>query len=282
MRTTFVTDTCRAAAINGDINLFLNVVNAKDSTVEKNRAHGTATIIIVPVARCWQQHKKPDTTPKKTPTKTTCTICRRFTKYDATYEIRRGRPHRCHYRYCDRCKTEQHKDHRCYMQPYRPKKKKITRYVFFDFEWMVDDVHGGQHVPNYCVVHKVCKSCMDRQRLPCRMRTTSDNISWDCDTMHFRRVFMEKVGLDPSSEVMTIAQACQLVFRQQFLQPNTIAIVPHGGYGQGDKQSKKSLQWLAWVKHTTGVTIAHARNGGDKRFGRDKVDGYCKDNDTVY
>lgn len=45
-----------------------------------------------------------------------------------------------------------------------------------------------------------------------------------------------------------------------------------------------ALQWLAHLEDTKGITIQHARVGGEKRLG-DKnipVDGFCKDTKTVY
>ena len=75
----------------------------------------------------------------------------------------------------------------------------------------------------------------------------------------FRRIFHSMNDVDPFAEAMTIAQACQKVFRKCFLQEETIAAVPHLGY---DNHSLKALKWLAWIGHRDNISIRHARNGG--------------------
>ncbi|KAJ8024852.1 hypothetical protein HOLleu_34885 [Holothuria leucospilota] len=100
--------------------------------------------------------------------------------------------------------------------------------------------------------------------------------------LRFRRIFLDMNGMDPFLHAMTIAQACQQVFRRQYLTPGTIALVPHHGYRRMDNHSKKAMQWLAWKSHEEGIRIDHARNGGekiaqiydDKQTTGFKVDGY--------
>jgi hypothetical protein len=43
---------------------------------------------------------------------------------------------------------------------------------------------------------------------------------------------------------MTVASACNKVFRKNFLQPDRIGIIPAGGYTDNRKLSKKASTWL--------------------------------------
>ena len=68
--------------------------------------------------------------------------------------------HRCGYEECKQCRKLQPLEHECYIQP-MPRKDptKAQRYIFYDFECMLDD--SQKHVPNLCVVHSVCQKCME-------------------------------------------------------------------------------------------------------------------------
>ena len=66
------------------------------------------------------------------------------------------------------------------------------------------------------------------------------------------------------------------VFRKNYLKPNTIAIVPHGGYRKSEKQSMVAIKWLKWLSETEDLDIQHARNGGEVRIMNFKVDGQLR------
>lgn len=53
----------------------------------------------------------------------------------------------------------------------------------------------------------------------------------------FRSLLLEQCNVDPFMESVTIASACNLVFRRNFLKPNTIGIIPKKGYRLVDNQS---------------------------------------------
>ena len=90
--------------------------------------------------------------------------------------------HVCGQVYCKVCKDHQPLEHLCYMKPLTPrgieveddneeeeeeevqsgataKKVQGLPYIFYDFECMLVD---KRHVPNLCVVQKVCTLCMDK------------------------------------------------------------------------------------------------------------------------
>ena len=86
-------------------------------------------------------------------------------------------------------------------------------------------------------------------------------------------------GIAPFATCITIASACNLVFRTNFLRPETIGIIPAQGYRPDEKQSVKALQWIKYVAQFEGVHIQHARNGGEKTIDQYRVDGYYETKD---
>ena len=83
-------------------------------------------------------------------------------------------------------------------------------------------------------------------------------------------------GIDPFEKCITIASACHLVFRKNFLENETIGIIPLQGYRPSDKQSIMAYQWLFYMAHEKKMYIQHGRNMGEKHIGPYKVDGYIE------
>ncbi|XP_052761746.1 uncharacterized protein LOC128204370 [Mya arenaria] len=102
--------------------------------------------------------------------------------------------------------------------------------------------------------------------------------------LKFRSSFMDltKKGdnkvIDPFEKCITIASACNLVFRTNFLAHESIAIIPPHGYRPEEKQSVMAYQWLAYISHQNEINIQHGRNYGEKQIGPYKVDGYYEEN----
>ncbi|KAG8228909.1 hypothetical protein J437_LFUL011157 [Ladona fulva] len=82
--------------------------------------------------------------------------------------------------------------------------------------------------------------------------------------LQFRKTFLTSTGVDPFREAITIASACMRVFRKNFLLPNTIAILPPGGYRLADRHSRKALLWLVWEERERGIAIRHAGSRDEK------------------
>ncbi|GFG33651.1 hypothetical protein Cfor_01531 [Coptotermes formosanus] len=83
----------------------------------------------------------------------------------------------------------------------------------------------------------------------------------------FGRNFLEIGNMEMFVEAVTIASACNKVFRKRFLKPNTIGLIPSGG------------------QQTDACSIRHGRNGREYRLPELphlKVDGYCEETRTVY
>ena len=101
----------------------------------------------------------------------------------------------------------------------------------------------------------------------------------------FRREFMKTGHIDVFVESITIASACNKVLRKRFLKPNTIGLIPTGGYTCNNRYSKKALMWLLHMEETEGVKVMHCRNGREYRpleLPHLSVDVYCPDTNTVY
>ena len=109
--------------------------------------------------------------------------------------------------------------------------------------------------------------------------------------LKFRQLFMKvsikkeggkDKGVDPFKSCITIASACNLVLRRNFLQPETIAIIPPLGYTSNQNHSLESLRWLSYVALRDGVHIQHAMNGGEQRVGNYFLDGFCPEVRRIY
>lgn len=114
-------------------------------------------------------------------------------------------------------------------------------------------------------ITKYCRSDVDILRKGC---------------LKFRKIFMQMTStndeesIDPFAYCITIASACNLVFRKLFLKERSIGIIPTQGYRPIDKQSVKAMQWKKYHVHHTKVEIQHAGNVGETEIGPYKVDGY--------
>ncbi|KAK5650251.1 hypothetical protein RI129_001280 [Pyrocoelia pectoralis] len=135
-------------------------------------------------------------------------------------------------------------------------------------DWYNQEIQNGvvfrmvEEIINYCVtdVKILLKGCI-----------------------RFWNIFKSSNYVDPFTEACTIASACNKVFRRRFLKPNTIGLIPVGGYRMADTQSKIALQWLRWIEHSQQISIQHAGKAREYRIPEGvKVDGYCKENNTIY
>jgi len=85
-------------------------------------------------------------------------------------------------------------------------------------------------------------------------------------------------------ETITIASACNKLLRKRFLKPDTIGLIPTGGYSGNVNYSTKSLMWLVY-REKNGRKILHCRNGreyGLPDIPRFNVIGFCPDSKSVY
>lgn len=55
--------------------------------------------------------------------------------------------------------------------------------------------------------------------------------------MKFRDNFLQLTHVDPLVNAITIASACNLEYRKNHLKPNTIGLIPPGGYFRRERHS---------------------------------------------
>ena len=131
--------------------------------------------------------------------------------------------------------------------------------------------HNEQVENNYLFdfrkeIIKYCRSDVDILRKCCLL---------------FREMFRKETCIDPFDNSLTIASYCHEVYRTNFLKKDTIAVF------QPDrqlkiKQSNVAVKWLSYIMEKEDIHIQHVRNGGEKRFGRYSLDGYCQETHTAY
>jgi len=98
--------------------------------------------------------------------------------------------------------------------------------------------------------------------------------------LRFRKMFIEITAtegtpeIDPFESCITIASACNLVIRTNFLESESIGIIPPHGYRPQQNQSRKAIQWIRCISQRENINIQHALNGGEKQIGSYFVDGY--------
>ena len=118
------------------------------------------------------------------------------------------------------------------------------------FAWY-NDLVRKEHVFDFQVeILRYCQSDVDIVRRCC---------------LEFRELFREISDVDQFAQCLTIASACDLVFRKTFLKENTIAVISPCGYKPENKQSVIALKMLAWIAQRDNIAIRHARNHGEQR-----------------
>ena len=104
----------------------------------------------------------------------------------------------------------------------------------------------------------------------------------------FVHEFKEEAGFNPMEKCATIASACSLFWRQEFIPEDTIAVESLNGWrGNQVNQSKVALEWLCYEDFKLGGNRLHdVRNGGEKKVLTPAeamfVDGYDEESKTVY
>uniref|UniRef100_A0A915IL67 Uncharacterized protein n=1 Tax=Romanomermis culicivorax TaxID=13658 RepID=A0A915IL67_ROMCU len=91
--------------------------------------------------------------------------------------------------------------------------------------------------------------------------------------LKFRDIFLEEKGVDPFFTSLTIASACNHIYREKYLLEDTIGLIPHGGYSRAENQSVIGIKWLKYTAETRKIKIRHKLNGGEVKIGPYKVDG---------
>ena len=97
----------------------------------------------------------------------------------------------------------------------------------------------------------------------------------------YREMFRDETDIDPFNKALTIASYCQEVYLTNFLKKDTIAVFNNNRQWKV-KQSNDAVTWLSYISEKEDLYIKHVRNGGEKRFQRYSLDGYCEETHTAY
>ena len=97
-----------------------------------------------------------------------------------------------------------------------------------------DKVSYHAHLNSTCFLF--CLQEFDMQKELFEYCESDVNILRESGTK-FRDEFIATNGIDPFVEAPTIASACNKEFRKNHLQPNTIGLIPAGGYMRREQQS---------------------------------------------
>ncbi len=88
---------------------------------------------------------------------------------------------------------------------------------------------------------------------------------------------MKCTKFDPF-DYTTVASCCTVVFKTQFLLPDTLALTHDGAYinQQHKTFSDASIQWLEHEAFKNKIEIQHALSHREQQFGPYHVDGFCE------
>ncbi len=100
--------------------------------------------------------------------------------------------------------------------------------------------------------------------------------------LEFRELFRDVTDIDPIERCLTIASACSLVYRTNFLDEDTIAVISPHCYRPDGKQSVMALKWLWYTAEKNEIYIQHIRNAGENHVGNYLLDGYHEQTNTAY
>jgi G:T-mismatch repair DNA endonuclease (very short patch repair protein) len=93
----------------------------------------------------------------------------------------------------------------------------------------------------------------------------------------FRKIILDiSGGIDPFMECITLASLCHLIFRKSHMLPKSIGIIPILGFNAEQTSSNVCIQWLKYISWSQNIYIRHARNGGEVKLGKYRVDGYSE------
>ena len=96
----------------------------------------------------------------------------------------------------------------------------------------------------------------------------------------FRQLFQQVTSVDRFAKCLTIASACNLVFRRTFFlriqSPSSLQV-----FTPEKNQSLIALKLLIYIAQRDNIAIRHARDHGEQRIGKFLVDGYNGETNTV-
>ncbi|XP_055856072.1 uncharacterized protein LOC129919242 [Episyrphus balteatus] len=100
--------------------------------------------------------------------------------------------------------------------------------------------------------------------------------------LEFRKLFLTQCNVEPFIESVTIASACNLLYRRNFLKPDTIGLIPKNGYRCVDNQSPEAIKWMISEERNRKINIRHSYKGKEVLINGVKVDGFCQETNQIF
>lgn len=98
----------------------------------------------------------------------------------------------------------------------------------------------------------------------------------------FRKRMLSTTNVCPFTEASTIASTCNKVFLRNYLNPDTIGIIPKNGYRWRNNQSIIAIKWLILEENTRNINIINAAKQREVMIQGMAVDGYCKETKQIF
>ncbi|XP_055840374.1 uncharacterized protein LOC129907904 [Episyrphus balteatus] len=101
--------------------------------------------------------------------------------------------------------------------------------------------------------------------------------------LEFRKIFLTQCNVEPFIESVTIASAWNLLYRRNFLKPDTIGLIPKNGYRCVDNQSPEAIKWMISEERNGKINIRHSYKGKEVLINGHKRDDplHENENDTL-
>ena len=107
--------------------------------------------------------------------------------------------------------------------------------------------------------------------------------------LSFRKIIMKvtkskfsPLGIDPFRRAITVASLCHVIFNEQHLEPESIAILSENGITSNERTSKKATTWLKFLSQKLAINIQHSENSKEVQIVNYKCDGFDPITNTVY
>ena len=95
--------------------------------------------------------------------------------------------------------------------------------------------------------------------------------------MLYRSIWINKYKIDCLTRAITLPSAVIELFKYSYLEPKTLAIIPHRGYESKRKNSYAANVWLDYVENTENIKISR-----EIKIANFFVDGFEKNSNTIF
>ncbi|CAC5379378.1 unnamed protein product [Mytilus coruscus] len=201
-----------------------------------------------------------------------CTICNKGCNQcgQSVYAKLHKTPHKCDQQYCRVCEHYFPESHQCYMLPEQNKKDNKNCHSQSTHE--IDQSRSQSSLKEKSkIVLFFYFECRQDDLLQCDRGYKTTTEEKNASIANNRDVVLESTRQIYVWFILYMKNVCQT---RNFLEYDSIGIIPPNGYRPQQKQSIKAIQWLQYISKRDGIDIMHARNRGEKQIGPFLADGF--------